>query len=212
VLTTLLVAAGFIAGGDTLRVRHLDSPPDFDGASWTAYGAPAITIPTAQGGARIWAIRVADTVYITARISDSTYYWGDDLVISLDPLGDRTPAPGHDDTQWYLRRLTDSSVVNQGRHGRWMPPGDDPDWHLGASRGAGGWELASSSDAAGWSVELRLPVEWLADSTGRRAAIAFRTYDNSPSAWYAWPVPLPGEQPTRVEMLPARWATVVLEE
>src|SRR5664279_2591482 len=113
-LAGLIAAACLMMGGDTLRVRHLTSTPDFDGGSWTGYGVPAITIPTVQGGVRIWAVRVADTVYIAARMSDSSYYWGDDLVISVDPLGDRTPAPGHDDTQWYLRRMTDSSVVYQG--------------------------------------------------------------------------------------------------
>ena len=106
-------------------------------------------IPTAQGGVSVWSIQTGDTVYIAARLNDSTFYWGDDFVISLDPLGDRTPGPGHDDTQWYFRRVLDSSVVNRGRHGRWMAPSDDPDWRLGKERGGEGWEVRSSSDATG---------------------------------------------------------------
>ncbi len=186
--------------------------PRFDGvASGAEYGAPAVALPTAQGGVKIWAVRWGDTVFVAARITDSTFYWGDDLVISLDPLGDRTPGPGHDDTQWYLRRVLDSSVVSRGRHGRWMAPSDDPDWRLGAERSGDGWEVQGRSDAEGWSVELKLPLLWFADSTGRRAAIAFRNYDDSPHAWYSWPAPAPGERAIRVEMDPRQWAVVLLE-
>ena len=98
-------------------------------------------MPTAQGGMEIWVVRRGDTAYVAARMTDSTFYWGDDFVMSLDPLGDRTPGPGHDDTQWYLRRVLDSSVVNRGRHGRWMAPSDDPDWRLGKERSGDGWEV-----------------------------------------------------------------------
>jgi hypothetical protein len=107
-------------------------------------------------------------------LQDSTFYWGDDFVLSVDPLGDRTPGPGHDDVQWYIRRVRDSSVVYQGRHGRWMPPGDDPDWRLDDLREETSWEVKTASDAKGWSVEIRLPVQWFGDTTGRRAgAIGF---------------------------------------
>jgi hypothetical protein len=200
-----------LLSGDTLRIRPAASAPAFDGVvTASEYEAPVLEMPTAQGGVRVWALRVADTVFLAARLRDSTFYWGDDLVISIDPLGDRTPGPGHDDTQWYIRRATDSSVVFQGRHGRWMPPGDDPDWRLGAARAEGGWELKTASDAEGWSVELRLPLEWFGDSTGRQARIAFRTYDDAPHAWYAWPEPQRGERPTVIERLPERWAVVEL--
>ena len=105
----------------------------------------------------------------------------------------------------------DSSVVYQGRHGRWMPPGDDPDWRLRGTRSEGGWEVRSASDSAGWSVELKLPVEWFGDSSGRRAAIAFRIYDDAPHGWHAWPEPASGERPTVVEREPVRWADVKIE-
>ncbi len=197
---------------DTVRISTARTAPTFDGrAIRSEYGPPALTLTTAQGAASVWLVRVADTVFLAARISDATYYWGDDFVVSIDPLGDRTPGPGHDDTQWYLRRMLDSSVAYQGRHGRWMPPGDDPDWRLGSKREEGGWEVRSASDSSGWSVELKLPVEWFGDSTGRRAAIAFRIYDNAPHAWYAWPAPGAGERPTMVEREPARWGVVVFE-
>lgn len=195
---------------DTLRLRAIaGSGPSFDGAvSEGEYGAPSAVLPAAQGGVQVWSVRAGDTVFIAARMRDSTFYWGDDFVISLDPLGDRTPGPGHDDTQWYLRRVLDSSVVNRGRHGRWMAPGDDPDWRLGKERSGDGWEVRSSSDASGWAVELKLPLLWFADDSGRRATIAFRSYDDSPHAWYSWPAPLPGERAIRVEMTPAQWAVV----
>jgi len=127
-MLALLVALALVpGGGDTLRIRALTgSPPSFDGVvAEREYGTPSVEMPTAQGGVRVWSVRSGDTVYIAARMTDSTFYWGDDFVISLDPLGDRTPGPGHDDTQWYFRRVLDSSVVNRGRHGRWMAPSDD---------------------------------------------------------------------------------------
>ena len=212
-MLSVIAAVAIMSGGDTLRIRALTaSAPSFDGVvAQQDYGAPSVEIVTAQGGVKIWSVRSGDTVYIAARMTDSTFYWGDDLVISLDPLGDRTPGPGHDDTQWYFRRVLDSSVVNRGRHGRWMAPSDDPDWRLGKERSGDGWEVRGSSDAAGWSLELRLPALWFADDSGRTATIAFRSYDDSPHAWYSWPAPLPGERPTKVEITPVQWAAVVVE-
>lgn len=206
----LLAAAALMgSSGDTVRMRALSAAPSFDGSVTMAeYGAPTVVMPTAQGAVNVWVVRYGDTAYVAARLSDSTFYWGDDFVINLDPLGDRTPGPGHDDTQWYLRRVLDSSVVNRGRHGRWMAPSDDPDWRLGEERSGDGWEVRGSSDAQGWSVELKLPMLWFVDETGRKATMSFRSYDDSPHAWYAWPAPLPGERPTKVEMTPVQWAVV----
>jgi hypothetical protein len=207
----VFVATLFALWGDTLRIARAGSAPVFDGvASLAEYGPPAVTLTTQQGAVRVWAVRVADTAYVAARLDDSTFYWGDDFVLSLDPLGDQTPAPGHDDVQWYVRRVLDSSVVYQGRHGRWMPPGDDPDWRLGSLREEVSWTVKSASDRGGWSVEIRLPLEWFGDRTGRRARVGVRTYDDSPHAWYAWPAPREGERPTRIEQLPERWAVVDL--
>lgn len=206
-----LLAAAALMGtsGDTLRMRALSAAPNFDGSVTVAeYGAPTVVMPTAQGAVNVWVVRYGDTAYVAARLADSTFYWGDDFVINLDPLGDRTPGPGHDDTQWYLRRVLDSSVVNRGRHGRWMAPSDDPDWRLGKARSGDGWEVRGSSEAKGWSVELKLPMLWFTDETGRKATMSFRSYDDSPHAWYSWPAPLPGERPTKVEMTPVQWAEV----
>lgn len=199
--------------GDTLRIGRAAKVPVFDGvASEGEYGGPTLSLETRQGLVRVWAVRVGDTAFVAARLQDSTFYWGDDFVLSVDPLGDRTPGPGHDDVQWYIRRVRDSSVVYQGRHGRWMPPGDDPDWRLDDLREETSWEVKSASDAAGWSVEIRMPVQWFGDSTGRRAGMAIRVYDDAPHAWYAWPAPKEGERPTRIEQLPERWAVVEVED
>jgi hypothetical protein len=194
---------------DTLRISRALVAPVFDGVATEAeYGTPAVTLATRQGMVRVWAVRLGDTAFVAAHLQDSTFYWGDDFVVSIDPLGDRTPAPGHDDVQWYIRRVLDSSVVYQGRHGRWMPPNDDPDWRLGDLREETSWTVKSATDRAGWSVEIRLPLEWFGDRTGRRARVAVRVYDDAPYAWYAWPSPLEGERPTRIEQLPERWAVV----
>jgi len=211
-LPTTLIALVVLQHADTLRMRDAPATVLFDGAASVAeYGAPSVMIPTAQGKVEVWLVRRGDSAFVAARITDSTYYWGDDFVVSIDPLGDGTPGPGHDDTQWYLRRMLDSSVANQGRHGRWMPPSDDPDWRLGKARSIDGWEVQGTSDAAGWSVELLLPVAWFIDETARQATIAFRSYDNDPSEWYSWPAPHEGERASRIEMLPARWAVVVVK-
>jgi hypothetical protein len=210
-LITVLVSLAILQG-DTVRMRAVPAVPAFDGLVTAAeYGTPTVVMPTAQGAVAVWVVRHGDTAYVAAQLADSTFYWGDDFVVSFDPLGDRTPGPGHDDTQWYLRRVLDSSVVNRGRHGRWMAPSDDPDWRLGKERSGDGWEVRGASDAKGWSVELKLPMLWLVDETGRKPTIAFRSYDDSPHAWYAWPAPAAGERPTRVEMTPVEWAVVVVE-
>lgn len=207
----LLMLALLGAWTDTLKVARVNTAPVFDGVASTAeYGEPTLTVPTRQGAVRIWAVRANDTAWVAARLDDTSSSWMDDFVMSLDPLGDVTPAPGHDDVQWYIRRVLDSSVVFQGRHGRWMPPGDDPDWRLGQLREETSWEVQAASDSAGWSVEIRMPLEWFGDRTGRRARVAFRSYDNSPHAWYAWPGPREGERAIRIEQLPERWAAVEL--
>ena len=210
-LTTTLLALAAAQSGDTLRMRDAPAKVHFDGAvSAAEYGTPSVVLSTAQGPVEIWLMRRGDTAFVAARITDSTVSWADDFVVSIDPLGDGTPGPGHDDTQWDLHRMLDSSVASQGRHGRWMPPSDDPDWRLGKVRSIEGWEVLGASDAAGWTVELMLPVAWFIDETARQAAIAFRTYDNDPSAWYSWPAPREGERASRIEMLPARWAVVLV--
>ncbi len=205
ILVTLALQA---APRDTVPVRLVESAPADAGSSAAALGEPALRVGTGQGAASIWLLRTRDSAFIVARIPDSTYYWGDDLVISLDVSGDRGPVPGHDDFQWYFRRSLDSSVVYRGRGGRWEAPRGDPDWRLGPSREGGGWTAGSRSEAAGWSLTLRLDGAWLDGEAGRRPGIAFRIYDDSPGGWFAWPPPVDGRQPSSVEKVPDRWGVV----
>jgi hypothetical protein len=204
----LLTLAFQAAPRDTVPVRLVESVPADAGSSAAALGEPALRIGTGQGAASIWLLRTRDSAFVVARIPDSTYYWGDDLVISLDVSGDRGPVPSHDDFQWYLRRTLDSSVVYRGRGGRWEAPRGDPDWRLGPSREGGGWTVDSRSEAAGWSLVLRLDAAWLEGEGGRWPGIAFRIYDDSPSGWFAWPAPETGRQPVSVERLPDAWAAL----
>ena len=207
-VTILLALALQAAPRDTAPVRLVESVPADAGSSAAALGEPALRIGTGQGAASIWLLRTRDSAFVVARIPDSTYYWGDDLVISLDVSGDRGAVPGHDDFQWYFRRALDSSVVYRGRGGRWEAPRGDPDWRLGASREGGGWTVGSRSEATGWSLVLRLDPAWLEGEAGRRPGIAFRIYDDSPSGWFAWPAPESGRQPVSVERLPDAWAVL----
>jgi len=196
------------AATDTLPVRLIESAPADAGASVAALGEPSLRIGTGQGAASIWLLQTRDSAFVVARIPDSTYYWGDDLVISLDISGDRGAVPGHDDFQWYFRRAIDSSVVYRGRGGRWEAPRGDPDWRLGAAREGGGWTVDSRSAPTGWSLLLRLDGAWLRGESGRRPGIAFRVYDDSPGGWFAWPAPGNGQQPASVERVPDLWAIV----
>jgi hypothetical protein len=194
---------------DTLRVRPVSHPPRAEAPIDTAaMGAPTIRIRTGQGSVKAWVLQSIDTVFIAAAIPDTTPYWGDDFVVSLDTRGDGADTLQHDDFQLYFRRLLDSSVVFRARNGRWEPPRGDPDWRLGTDRSGGGWEVGGVSDASGWMLLLRLDPAWFAGEAGRLARIAFRVYDNSPGGWFSWPPPPPGVPATVVEGTPSLWSPV----
>jgi hypothetical protein len=195
--------------GDTLLIRAIDHPPSATASiDSAALGPPQLRMRTGQGLASVWVLRASDTVFVAARISDSTSYWGDDFVISLDTRGDAGSTPQHDDFQLYFRRTLDSSVVFRGRNGRWEPPRNDPDWRLGASRSGGGWEVSGRTDRSGWSLVVRMDPAWFAGEAGHLPRIAFRVYDNSPSGWFTWPLSGDLAQPSSVENTPNLWAPI----
>jgi hypothetical protein len=195
--------------GDTLIVRSIPHPPRPDTRiDSTALGQPSLRIRTGQGWAQVWVLQSRDTVFIAAAVPDSTPYWGDDFVVSLDTRGDGAPTVQHDDFQLYFRRLLDSSVVYRGRNGRWEPPRGDPDWRLGADRSGGGWEVAGASHTGGWTLLLRLDPAWFAGEAGRLARIAFRVYDDSPGGWFSWPLSPPAAPAKVVEDTPLLWSPV----
>lgn len=191
---------------DTLSIRPLDRMPVLGDS--TGLGAPTVRLRTGQGTASLWLVRTRDTVSLLAAIPDSSFYWGDDLVISLDVAGNGGAAPQHDDFQWYFRRVLDSTVVFRGRQGRWEPPRSDPDWRLGSERAGGGWTVSSRGNPAGWWLRLQLDAAWFRGESGQLPAIAFRIYDDAPGGWHVWPAPAPGMQPSGVERVPARWVPV----
>ncbi len=196
---------------DTIPLLPADRPPVFDGyADGAEYGVPSILITRAAGAVPVWLRQDGAFVYLAARITDPTFSWGDDLVISLDTHGDGGGGPGHDDFQWYFRRVADSSVVYRGEAGKWRAPRDDPDWHLGAERSGGGWEVRIESDSAGWSVELRLDAAWFREAPLGAPRLALRTYDDDPQGWFPWPNPAGIRQPTIVERSPDLWGVVRL--
>ncbi|MEP6573911.1 MAG: hypothetical protein ABJD11_14505 [Gemmatimonadota bacterium] len=195
---------------DTLVIRRATTPPVFDGrADSVEYGSPTAIITKPGGVVRLWLRRSGESVYLAAELDDSSFYWGDDLVIGLDTGGDRASTPQHDDFQWYLRRVTDSSIVYRGRNGTWEAPRDDPDWRLGSERTGGGWELRSVSDSSRWSLELRLDGEWFAGESGHAPGFTVRTYDDAPHGWFVWPERAALKHPTELERRPDLWGTVV---
>jgi hypothetical protein len=194
---------------DTLRIRDVPQPVRADAPADSArLGSPQVRISTGQGTALVWLLRAVDTVFVVARIPDSTRYWGDDFVVSLDTRGDGGPAPGHDDFQLYFRRAVDSSVVYRGRNGRWEPPRGDPDWRIGTERSGGGWEVSVREELKRWLLVLRLDPAWFSSGASPAARIAFRIYDDAPGGWYSWPPPRGTSRPATVEQMPEAWIPV----
>jgi hypothetical protein len=209
VLLLPLLLQALAAPPETLFIRPAERPPVFDGHADSAeYGTPALVIAKPAGAVLVWLRRSGESVYLAAELQDSSIYWGDDLVISLDTRGDRAASPQHDDFQWYFRRVTDSSVVYRGRDGAWQAPRDDPDWRLGRERSGGGWEVRSTSEAGRWSLELRLDAEWFAGEAGKAAGLALRTYDDAPRGWFVWPRRADLKHPTELERHPDLWVAV----
>ena len=217
-MLALLVQVG---APDTLHIRVIPSlpptasslAPDAMSAPGSAagpplLGPPSVRISTGQGLAEVWLQRSADSVALTAWIPDTSYYWGDDFVVSLDLGRERGSAPQDDDFQWYLRRMLDSSVVYRGRGGRWVAPRGDPDWRLGKERSGAGWAVDSRSDRTGWHLSLRMDAAFFRGQGGFPAAIGFRIYDDAPSGWFAWPSVSGGAVATLVERTPALWVPV----
>ena len=203
-----MIAAALCCGlqaPDTLRVRPVPRLPRAAEAP-AALGEPAVRLGADR--ARLWLVRVADTVAIYAAIRDEERSADDELVVSLDQAGDAADTPQHDDFQWRLRRELDSSMVSRGRGNRWAPPRDDPEWRLGAERSGGGWEVDAVEVPGGWCLVLRLHAAFVEGESGRLPAIAFRVYDGAPDGWFAWPRERPGAHPTEVERAPVRWGRV----
>jgi hypothetical protein len=218
-LVPLLIALAWLTGvpsesrlaADTLRVARVATAPLLDGqVDAREYGPSALSLVTAAGTVRVWIARHDDFVYIAADLPDSTFYWGDDFVVSLDGAGRGGTSPNAGSRQWYLRRLLDSSVVSTAVAGRWSTPGHEPSM-LGPTRHHDDWDVASSSSPTGWMVELRIRVAALDVGPGA-PRLAFRTYNDRPSGWWSWPTPPAGVPPQRVERTPDLWVPIRLQE
>jgi hypothetical protein len=198
------------ASPDTLRIPAIEHPPrPGETVDSSRYGPPQLRLRTGQGATLVWLLTASDTFFVAVRIADSTPYWGDDFVLSINTIGQGRATPGHDDFQWYFRRTLDSTVIFRGRNGRWEAPRGDPDWRLGTERSGGGWEVNGWDDARGWSLILRLDPAWLKAEGGRLPRVAFRIYDNSPQGWFAWPQP-PDVTAVSVEQTPSLWGHLKL--
>jgi len=180
-----------------LAVAPLTVPPVVDGDLGPLVSTrPTLSIAKGDSAVRVWVGRSGPNLYVSADLPDTSYYWGDDFVVSFDPDGSGGAAPGQGDRQWYLRRDVDSSVVATAANGRWGSPATIGKNHRGED-----WEAAARSTARGWSVELR----FRAPAAGK-PRIAFRTYDSAPKGWWSWPAPPESTRATRVERSPDLWA------
>jgi hypothetical protein len=197
------------SAADTLRVARLARVPVLDGRVDTReYGTPPVQLVTAAGAVRVWIARHDDFVYIAAELPDSSFYWGDDFVVSLDPAGRGGTSVNAGSRQWYLRRLLDSSVVSTAVDGRWFSPGREPAT-LGSTHHHADWDVASSSSPTGWMVELRIRAA-VVNGGSDAPRLAFRTYNDRPSGWWSWPIPPAGVPAQRVERTPDLWIPIAL--
>ena len=197
---------------DSLVARSIAQAPALDGrVSDREYGTPTVRFATAAGEVRVWLVRHGGFLHVAATLPDSTFYWGDDFVISLSPSGRAEPTLDVGDRQWYLRRTLDSSVVSivtSASGGRWSIPGQ-PQPMLGATRHHADWDVASTSTATGWSLELRVRESVVHPGT-TAPRVAFRTYDDRPQGWWSWPSAPAGMPSQRVERTPSLWIPIRL--
>ena len=197
---------------DTLRVRMTSAAPLLDGRGSDAeYGGDALQLDAGSGPVRIWLAHRGDTLFVAADVPDSTMYWGDDVVISIDGDGSGGSAPGAGDRSWVIRRVLDSSVVLTATgDGRWEPAGGAP--RLGADRDGPGWAVRTVAGATRWSMELRIALSPGGHGTrGSVPRIALRTFNDRPGpTWSTWPLPPTGVPAQRLDRVPDLWAPVLL--
>jgi len=198
------------ASPDTLTIPLRQAPPHLDGQlESNEYGLAAIHLPTASGRVDIWLSRTPGWIHLAAFLPDTSFYWGDDLVISLDPDGSGGARPGAGDRQWYLRRVLDSTRIFVSSGGRWISAGQEPP-ALGPVRADPDWELAANSSHSGWTVELRIRQGAFATASTAPPRLGLRTYNDQPSGWWSWPEPPVGIPARRVEQTPDLWIPVRL--
>ena len=197
----LMLATGPV---DSVPVQSLKTAPVIDGrVDEREYGAPAVRITTTTGDVRVWIARHNGFVYVAAALPDTSFYWGDDFVVSLDADGSADTSPQTGDRQWYLRRTLDSSVVLSAQGGRWEAPGQNTP-SLGSTRRGADWDVASTSNDTAWFVELRVRESSIKSGAGT-PRIAFRTYNSNPRGWWSFPSPPNGTPAQRVERSPNLW-------
>lgn len=192
---------------DTVDVVSLARAPVLDGRVDVAeYGATTLHVTTPAGAVRVWVARHGGFMYVAAELPDTTFYWGDDFVVSIDPDGSGGSSPSPGDRQWYLRRTMDSSVVSvvtPAATGRWSPAGQEPT-RLGLARHHSDWDVATSSSPSGWVVELRVR-EAVVQPAAAAPKLVIRTYNDRPHGWWSWPEPPAGVPAQRVERNPDLW-------
>ena len=97
-ISLLFCALCLAAPSDSLDVRRLARAPMLDGRVGDAeYGVSSIRIATTAGEVTAWVGRHDGYLYLAASLPDSSFDWGDDLVVSVDPdgSGGANPGDGH---------------------------------------------------------------------------------------------------------------------
>jgi len=162
-----------IRSGTTPSIDGIISPGEWDDAN-------SIMFFNDQGEINMYFKHNDTTLYFMSHIVDSTYYWGDDIVIDIDTEHNGELHPQPDDYQFYIRRDVNTSEINRGSGSGWEPV-PEGEW-------AGLVWNETSSDATTWTAELSISYTFLNLTAGDQImGIQFRSYDDNPQGWYNWP-------------------------
>ncbi|UCF07628.1 MAG: MBL fold metallo-hydrolase [Thermoplasmata archaeon] len=171
--------------GGTPIIDGAISPGEWDGADF-------IRFYNDQGEINVYYKHDGSALYFMSQIVDSTYYFGDDIVIGIDTEHNGGTDPQVDDFQFYILRDVSSSQINRGTGTGWNSVPDE-EW-------AGEVNNATSSDASGWIMEISISYAFLNITAARDVmGIEFRSYDDDPQGWFNWPS-------DGSEMSPDSWA------
>ncbi|UCE37216.1 MAG: right-handed parallel beta-helix repeat-containing protein [Thermoplasmata archaeon] len=159
--------------GATPTIDGVISPGEWDDAN-------SIRFYNAQGEINVYLKHDDDTLYFMSHIIDSTYYWGDDIVIGIDTEHNGELHPQPDDYQFYIRRDVSTSEINRGSGSGWESVPVD-EW-------AGEVWNETSSDASTWTAELSISYSFLnIIDCDQVMGIEFRSYDDNPEGLFNWP-------------------------
>jgi parallel beta-helix repeat protein len=162
-----------VKSGTTPSIDGVISPGEWDDAD-------SFMFFNDQGEIRIYFKHDDSSLYFMSDIVDSTYYWGDDIVIGIDTEHNGGTSPQSDDYQFYIMREVTNSEIRRGTGSGWES--------VPVNEWAGHVINETSSNATTWIAEISISYAFLNIVDGEQImGIELRSYDNDPQDWYNWP-------------------------